>query len=272
MSQAHRDAGGFHFWARSEDKRALIWLKMIICKFTQSTCVVTPQRKWSLITYCESGAQNDHIIFLIHVVSPPLPSRPLFFFFFCLEKSRVLKERMPVSPQTRKLAPFLCPCASNGSFKVKWYLLVITHRWPVEYTVHTVTGEDDQRWPWSCSTLEQCCCASGNSAYPSSLFLCCHTMESNWKDVCNTKPRSEIALSSVCIYAQFRFRLWLGVLYYLPFTYILTKSVCSLFSFLSFLSSRRRSDAWMQAVVSLRHHSCVDGSCFHWLDARRSFQ
>lgn len=25
-------------------------------------------------TYCKSGAQNDHIIFLIHVVSAPLPS------------------------------------------------------------------------------------------------------------------------------------------------------------------------------------------------------
>lgn len=53
--------------------------------------------------------------------------------------------------------------------------------------------------------------------------------------------------------------------------YILTKSVCSLFPFLSFLSSRRSSVAWMQAGVSLRRHSCVDGSCSHSLNARRSF-
>lgn len=181
---------------------------MTVCKLTP----VPAQRKRSLTTYCESGAQNDHIIFLIHVVSPPLPSRPLFF---CLDKRRVLKRRMPVSPRTGKLAPFLW--ASSGSINGKCCLLVIGHWGPGEYAVHTVTGEDDQRWPWSWSTLEQCHCASGSSAHPPSLFLCCHTIDSNWKRVSNGKLRSELASSRVYAYAQCRFRVWLGVLCHLPF-------------------------------------------------------
>lgn len=81
--------------------------------------------RWSSTTYCESGAQNDHIIFLIHVVSTASPVSPSFR----LKKWRVLKEGMPVSPRKKKLhlcSPFLvCPSASNGAFKVKYYLLII---------------------------------------------------------------------------------------------------------------------------------------------------
>lgn len=53
--------------------------------------------RWSSTTYCESGAQNDHIIFLIHVVSTASPVSPSFR----LKKWRVLKEGMPVSPRKK---------------------------------------------------------------------------------------------------------------------------------------------------------------------------
>lgn len=104
-------------------QRARGLTKIIIWRLTQSICFVSVQSIWSLTTYCESGAQNDHIIFLIHVVSPPLPSRPLF----ALRNEGYWRKEMPVSPQTGELALCLCPTASNGSFKVKYYLLIIRH-------------------------------------------------------------------------------------------------------------------------------------------------
>lgn len=151
----------------------------------------------------------------------------------------------------------------------------------MEYTVHTVTGEDDQRWPWSWSTLEQCQCASRNSAHPSHLGTqWTHTR----KAPCNRKP-SPLSLWTGAV-EQLRARcVWCLALARSLTCFarektnkqkknILSKSVCvfsiSLFFYPS-LPSCRRSVARMQAVVSLRHHSCVDGSCSHSLTTQALF-
>lgn len=96
MWHARREARGFHSLARIEDIGPLVWLKPSFGKLTESIRCVSVQTKRSLTTHCESGAQNDHIIFLIHVVSPPLPSRPLF----ALRNEGYWKQIKLVSPQT----------------------------------------------------------------------------------------------------------------------------------------------------------------------------
>lgn len=37
---------------------------------------------------------------------------------------------------------------SIDSIGVRYYLIIVGIYWLMEYTVHSVTGEDDQRWPW----------------------------------------------------------------------------------------------------------------------------
>lgn len=122
----------------------------------------------------------------------------------------------------------------------------------MEYTVHTVTGEDDQRWPWWWITLEQCHCASANSAHPPSPSSHLATQWTQTR-VCNRKRRSESAfVSSYKTHYAFDCRTYVGFQpLFCHFEYILSKCVCacvfSLFSILSFLPSCRRSTAlWRQ--------------------------
>ncbi len=81
MSQAHRGCRrlslvGSHRWRIAGPQSG--WNYHSRGSSHNLSFCVSAQSRWSLTTYCESGSQNDHIIFLIHVVSPPLPSRPLF--------------------------------------------------------------------------------------------------------------------------------------------------------------------------------------------------
>lgn len=89
-------------------------------------------------------------------------------------------------------------------------------------------------------------------------------MDSNWEPVCNTTPSFQ-QKSITTTYLDTFHILTLSLAFLYSLENILSKSVRSLFLFLSFLSSCRRSVAWMQ--VSLRRHSCVDGSCFRLLKA-----
>lgn len=89
---------GFHFWMHESRIKGLSAAQnsLII------RCFVGVLGDKSSKSYCKSGAQNDHIIFLIHVVSAPLPS-----LSSCKRNEGLLEESLAEGPQNRGLlSPF----------------------------------------------------------------------------------------------------------------------------------------------------------------------
>lgn len=112
----------------------------------------------------------------------------------------------------------------------------------MQYTVHSVTGEDDQRWPWSRSTPEQYRCASATSAHP--LLLSAHHVHTI---NCNKKPIPQWAVFIV----QWQMRWAFKTILALNILAILIHSA----QVLSHHSQFRRQSYVDPGNVSFRHHS-----------------
>lgn len=123
-------------WRRAQSISPFPFFYFIIISF------LSVLGKRHLAAYRETGAQNDHIIFLIHVVSPPLPSRPLF-------ASRNEGYRSKVCQWVHHTEKFgsLFPAFAR---LVRSYVLFVSHEsLPTTgiFLPTRFTGEDEQRWP-----------------------------------------------------------------------------------------------------------------------------